>query len=196
MSEGAAAPEEQPAAPRLSGPRLVLRPLAPTDAPAAHALLADPEVMAHWSTPPHADLAQTEALVERLLGFVASGRALEWVVATHEDPTLVGRVTLFGIDREQGRAELGGQLGRALWGRGLAAEAQRLVLAHAFDDEDGLGLRRVEAFTDPENAGATKALERLGFVREGTLRERWIVGGVVSDDAAYGLLARDFRAEG
>ena len=39
-----------------------------------------------------------------------------------------------------------------------------------------------------------RALERLGFAREGHLRERWIVGGEVCDSWIYGLLARDWRA--
>jgi hypothetical protein len=43
------------------------------------------------------------------------------------------------------------------------------------------------------NASA-RVLERQGFVMEGLLRERWIVGGKKSDSALYGLLARDFEA--
>ena len=41
-----------------------------------------------------------------------------------------------------------------------------------------------------ERSGAV--LERLGFVREGYLRERWIVEGEVSDSALYGLLKKDW----
>ena len=39
--------------------------------------------------------------------------------------------------------------------------------------------------------GAPAPATATAHSREGTLRERWLVGGVVSDDAAYGLLARD-----
>ena len=35
-------------------------------------------------------------------------------------------------------------------------------------------------------------LERLGFMREGVLRERWIVAGEVSDSALYGLLRAEW----
>ena len=36
-------------------------------------------------------------------------------------------------------------------------------------------------------------LEKLGFVREGTLREDCIVNGEVSDDSVYGLLRREWE---
>ena len=53
------------------------------------------------------------------------------------------------------------------WGRGYAMEAASAVLAHA---RDALGLRRVLAITDPENAASIRVLERIGMRREGTVR--------------------------
>jgi RimJ/RimL family protein N-acetyltransferase len=46
---------------------------------------------------------------------------------------------------------------------------------------------------DPRNEPSLRILERLGFVREGLLRERWIVGGEPSSAAMYGLLRRDWN---
>jgi len=51
-----------------------------------------------------------------------------------------------------------------------------------------------EAHIDPRNEASARSLERLGFVREGLLRQRWIVDGVVSDSALYGLLTQDWAA--
>jgi RimJ/RimL family protein N-acetyltransferase len=55
-----------------------------------------------------------------------------------------------------------------------------------------LDLNRLEADTDPRNERSMRLLERLGFAKEGHFRERWIVGGEVSDAAMYGLLRRDW----
>ena len=66
-----------------------------------------------------------------------------------------------------------------------------MVLDHAFDT---LGLRRIEADIDPRNTSSCKLVERMGFVREGLLRDRWCVAGEVSDSALYGLLALEWRA--
>jgi RimJ/RimL family protein N-acetyltransferase len=55
-------------------------------------------------------------------------------------------------------------------------------------------LNRIEADIDPLNRASARVLERQGFVMEGLLRERWIVGDLKSDSALYGLLARDYEA--
>jgi RimJ/RimL family protein N-acetyltransferase len=68
------------------------------------------------------------------------------------------------------------------------SEAAHAVIDHGFNT---VGLRRLEADIDPRNLGSAKLLERLGFVREGLLRERWVVGDEISDSALYGLLKRD-----
>ena len=69
-------------------------------------------------------------------------------------------------------------------------EALVALLDHAFNE---LRLHRLEADIDPRNESSAKSLERLGFVREGHLRERWIVGDEVSDSALYGLLASQWH---
>jgi RimJ/RimL family protein N-acetyltransferase len=69
-------------------------------------------------------------------------------------------------------------------------EAASALVEHAFGT---LELRRIEADIDPRNVASARLLERLGFVREGLLRERWMVGDEVSDSALYGLLDRDRR---
>ena len=59
-------------------------------------------------------------------------------------------------------------LAPAFWGRGLATEAARAVLAHGFGT---VGLARVIAATDVPNTASTRVMERLGmrFTHRGTL---------------------------
>ena len=72
----------------------------------------------------------------------------------------------------------------------LTLQAIGALIGYAFGE---LGLHRLEADIDPRNLASARSLEKLGFTREGHLRERWIVGGEVSDSALYGLLAREFK---
>jgi RimJ/RimL family protein N-acetyltransferase len=45
---------------------------------------------------------------------------------------------------------------------------------------------------DPRNDGSVRTLERLGFQREGYMRERWQVNGEIQDAFLYGLLKPDW----
>ncbi|MGF6919962.1 RimJ/RimL family protein N-acetyltransferase [Paraburkholderia sp. 40] len=86
------------------------------------------------------------------------------------------------------RAEIGFSLKRKHWGNGFMREAASAIIEHGFGT---LNLHRIEADIDPRNSASARLLERLGFIREGLLRDRWIVGDEVSDSALYGLLERD-----
>ncbi|MGH8074598.1 MAG: GNAT family N-acetyltransferase [Lysobacter sp.] len=174
--------------PALEGPRIRLRGFREDDLQDFYEVHSDPVVNRYWSFPAWTEVSQARDYFASAIGGRDAGRMLCWVISERYSDRLVGSTTLFAIDREQGRAEIGYALRASHWGRGYAQEALRLALGHAFDT---LGLRRIEADIDPRNAGSCKLVERMGFVREGLLRDRWCVAGEISDSAIYGLLASD-----
>lgn len=174
----------------LTTPRLRLRALRPSDAAAVFRVFSDPEVMRYWSTPPWDDEARSHAFIEQDLRTMAAGEHLRLALTRREDGVLLGTVSLFARSPACRRAEIGFALARPAWGRGYATEAATAVLDHGFRAWD---LNRVEADIDPRNAAAARVLRRLGFVREGLLRERWIVGGEACDSEIFGLLRADWR---
>ncbi len=107
------------------------------------------------------------------------------------DGKLIGECSLFNLVPQCRRAEVGYTLAQQAWGNGYISEALVALLEFGFARLD---LNRVEADVDPRNVASAKTLEKLGFQKEGLLRERWIVGEEVSDSALYGLLAVDWRA--
>ena len=173
--------------PLLRGERVQLRPYRDDDADALYAIYSDPQVMRYWSYPPWTERAQADDYLQRDRESVGAAM-IAWAIARPDDDRLIGTATLLGIDRAQGRAEIGYALAAAQWRHGYAQEALRLALMHAFDS---LQLRRIEADTDPRNAASFRLLERIGFIREGLLRERWLVAGELQDTALYGLLRGD-----
>jgi [ribosomal protein S5]-alanine N-acetyltransferase len=178
----------------LHTPRLVLRPLVDVDAAALFEAFGDPRAMRYWATPPWQHIDRAHEFVRRSNAQLASGEALRLALAERDGPTAgrcLGQCTLFSFSEGNRRAEIGYLLRRDAWGRGLMHEALTALLDHAFG---ALQLHRVEADIDPRNAASQRSLERLGFQREGLLRERWIVDGEVSDTALYGLLAREWHA--
>ena len=177
--------------PELRSERLCLREVHDDDAPALFAIHSDPQVMRYWSYPAWTQAAQAEQKVADIQRQRRELDILVWTIADAGTDRLIGTSAVFAIDLAQGRAEIGYSLHRDWHGRGLASETLRLILRYLFDE---LGLRRIEADADPRNAASCRLLEKLGFVREGLLRERWHVNGEICDTALYGLLGRDFIA--
>lgn len=173
--------------------RLRLRPLRETDAEALFGIFSDPEVMRYWSTLPWTSLQQARDLIARDQAAHRSGDYVRLGLERRDDGVLIGNCTLFGLNRGSRRAEMGYGQARAAWGHGFMREALTALLHYGFGP---LGLNRVEADIDPRNGASARALESLGFQREGFLRERWIVGDEVSDSALYGLLRSDWVARG
>jgi ribosomal-protein-alanine N-acetyltransferase len=175
----------------LEAPRVTLRWIGMGDADALFALYGDPQVARYLSRP--AMIAREEATqaIERTLAGYADGSMVNFAVVPRGDDRLVGTCLLFRFHDASRRAEIGYSLARPHWGRGLMHEALTTLIDYAFGP---LELNRLEADIDPRNAASAKSLERLGFAKEGVLRERWIVAGEVSDTGYYGLLARDWAS--
>ncbi|MFO1338887.1 MAG: GNAT family N-acetyltransferase [Burkholderiaceae bacterium] len=182
---------------RIETSRLLLRPLADGDADDLWAIFSDPAVMRYWSTPPWAERAQAQRLIDADREALAGRRDLRLGLALRDGGRVVGTLSLYKIDAPCRRADIGYALGAAHQGRGLMNEALAAVIDLAFDHAPGsafddLRLNRIEADIDPRNGPSCRALERLGFRLEGRLRERWWVAGEVSDSAMYGLLHADW----
>jgi RimJ/RimL family protein N-acetyltransferase len=176
---------------RLITERLILRPFKPTDAGDLFAMFADPEVMRYWSSLPWTSIDQSHEMIAKDREAMPKGGHLRLGIELAGTGDLIGSCSVFGFDEQNKRAMLGYGMAKAHWGNGYMHEALCAVLDFAFGT---LNLHRLEADIDPRNLGSAKSLERLGFVKEGHLRERWIVGDEVSDSSIYGLLGREWKA--
>jgi [ribosomal protein S5]-alanine N-acetyltransferase len=176
------------AVPQLTTARLVLRPLSGSDVPALFTIHSDPTTMRYWSGTVWKDEERGRAMVARDHDENLNDH-LRLGIALIETGQLIGTCTLFEINDQCGRAELGYVLGSFAWGQGYMRVALRAFLSHAFA---GMHLRRIEADTDPRNEPSLRLLASLGFVKEGHFRERWVVDGAVSDSAMFGLLRSEW----
>ena len=73
---------------------------------------------------------------------------------------------------------------------GLMQDAMPMFLAYCFGELD---THRIEAEIAPDNRASVRLAERLGFQREGLLRDRQFVNGEPRDMAMYALLRTDWR---
>jgi [ribosomal protein S5]-alanine N-acetyltransferase len=172
--------------------RLILRPLRQVDANELFAIFSDARVSRYLSHPPWTHIDSAHELIARTIESVNAGKYAYFGIEQMQDGRLIGECSLFNLMPQCRRAEVGYTLAHEAWGKGYIGEALVTLLEFGFTQ---LELNRVEADVDPRNVASARALERLGFEREGLLRERWIVDGEVSDSALYGLLARDWKVK-
>ncbi len=175
---------------RATGPRLTLRFAEAADAAALFAHARDPEVTRFFSWGPYERVEEAEAYVARLPAERAAGRHLDFVI-DHRDHGAIGVIGLGEWSLRDRRAVVGTWLGRAHWGTGANDEAKALLTRLAFGP---LGLERVGAYAAPANPRSQRALEKLGFVAEGTLREFHRHGDRVHDVRVFSLLRREYVA--
>ncbi|HEY6119055.1 MAG TPA: GNAT family N-acetyltransferase [Pyrinomonadaceae bacterium] len=175
--------------PTIDAGRVLLRRLNKNDIESLFRIFSDPRVMRYWSTPPLANTQAAMDLLNDIHDLFEKRIMLKWGIALRENNLLIGTATLFNLNFDNGRAEIGYGLGSQFWGHGYMNEALRALINFAFDT---LKLRRLEADVDPRNTGSIRTVERLGFKQEGLMRERWHVNGELQDSLFYGLLRHEW----
>jgi RimJ/RimL family protein N-acetyltransferase len=179
--------------PTLPGDRVTLRAIDDPDAAGLLAIFGDAEVVRYWSRPPLSNLAAAAALVDEIQEGFFRRHSFHWGVEDAASGELVGVCMLGSLNLRHRRAEVGFVMRRDRWGQGLASASLGVLFAFCFGT---LGLHRLEADVDPDNARSLRLLERLGFQREGRLRERWNTYGTPRDGIFLGLLRREWPGPG
>ncbi|MBE4401911.1 GNAT family N-acetyltransferase [Vibrio parahaemolyticus] len=175
---------------KIETERLILRALVAEDAGDLFSIFSDNEVMKYWNTEPWVSVDEAKTFITNSARAMDSNTEVILGIYLKSTGQLLGKIMLFSFAKESRRAEIGFGVSRDFWGKGIVLEAGSALIEHAFHT---LKLRRIEAEIDPDNIASGKTLERLGFVKEGFLRQRWEVNGVVSDSAIYGLLAKPLK---
>jgi ribosomal-protein-alanine N-acetyltransferase len=170
------------------GPGMTLRPPQESDAPALLALAGDPEVTQWFSWGPYTSIDQPLDYIERARGWREAGTQVDMLIVDHEQGP-VGITGLSEIVQRDRRAVVGTWIGREHWGSGANALSKALILHLGFE---GMGLERIAAPTDVRNGRSQRALEKLGFVREGVLRSYHRHGDEFKDVAMYALLRSEW----
>lgn len=188
--EVATSPERDVKPLELKTRRLLLRPLRADDAPGMYAIYSDPQTMRYWSAQEIGNLEAAARMVSDDLRLQLDGTAAFWAVVLPQTGRVIGKFTLFAINPENRRAEIGYVLHRQFWGKGYGTEVLGAMIEAAFD---AYQLHRLEADIDPDNAASLALLKKFGFREEGQFRERWRMGEEWRDSIMMALLAPAWR---
>lgn len=172
----------------LTGKSVTLRALDRVDAPTILPWVNDQEVIQHLLLHRPTTLAMEEAFIESIsrsendvvFGICASGTG-----------TLVGVVGLHRFDHKNRHAMFGIFIGsRASRGKGLGTEATAMVVRYAFDT---LNLNRVWLHVYEDNKAGIRAYEKVGFRKEGVLRQDSFRRGRYWNTIVMGIVRADLR---
>jgi ribosomal-protein-alanine N-acetyltransferase len=169
--------------------RLTLRKMELEDADVLCQYWSDPEVTKYMNIAPFTDVSQARDMIQMINDLSLEGQANRFSIIAKETGEVIGTCGFNMIDQENGRAEIGYDLGRNHWGKGFASEAVKKLIDYGFTS---LNLNRIEAKVEPENTPSIKLLNSLSFQKEGLLREYEKAKGRLIDVYMFSLLKREY----
>ena len=153
----------------LTGTHVRLEPLAPKHADDLFAASRHPEIWELLVAAPIQTLDEMRAWIEKAEQQTAAGTNIWFATIRRADNRAVGVTSYLNISRVDSGLEIGGTwLTPEVWRTAINTECKYLLLRHAFES---LGCIRVQIKTDERNVRSQRAIERLGAVKEGTLRK-------------------------
>lgn len=178
--------------PNLETQRLTLRRLQPSDAAALLDIFGDDRVARFLDGPTLSDTSETLEIVEWADNIFTHQRGLRWGLTLHDSKRVIGTCGFHNWSVVDARAEIGFDLAPAYWRQGIMSEAVQAVLAYGFEN---MQLNRVQAHALPGNAASLGLLTRLGFQREGLLRQYRFYRGRYNDEVLLSLLQDEYQKQ-
>ncbi|GAB3580628.1 hypothetical protein GCM10027579_07560 [Calidifontibacter terrae] len=169
---------------------MVLRSRIEADVPVLHA-----ELYEDVATRSRADLRPWRPLPVTVSPFAVdagSDHASLFSVVERSSGDLAGEAVLWGIDRHNRSAHVGLALRPHFRGRRLGVDALNVLTGYGLHV---LGMHRLQLETHSENAAMLAAATRLGYQREGRLRDAAWANGAFADQILMSILATDGRRE-
>jgi RimJ/RimL family protein N-acetyltransferase len=176
----------------LAGTHVRLEPLRREHAVELLPVAQDEAIWRWYLIPQPKDLAAMERLIANAMELQVLGEQVAFITRRTSDGAAVGSTRFLHIDRANRTAEIGWTwLGRDARRTASNTEAKLLQLAHLFD----IGANRVWLQTDKLNEPSWRAIERIGAVKEGELREdRVSFDGRLRTSVVYGITRGEWPA--
>ncbi len=179
----------------LTLPRFRVR-LEPIGVQHAESLFTALDYEAVWRWRPDrrpTDAADVWGRIEAMLKEQAAGVRQSYVIVIAESSEIAGTTGYLNVSAPNRQLEIGATAIGVPWQRSFVnTECKLILLGHAFE---ALNCVRVEFRVDTRNERSMRAVERLGAVREGTLRKSRICwDGFIRDTACFSVIAEEWAA--
>lgn len=169
----------------LETPRLLLRKLNPEVYNYIYANYSDEECMTHLGLKNHQELAEEKEKFRK--GLSAYDRTfLIFQLIEKASNKVIGMCGFVRHYPKHFRAELGYALSsESAKRKGYMSEVAPLIVQYGFEKME---LIRIEALVGTQNIPSLKIIERLGFEKEGLMKQHYYRDGVMEDSIIFSLL--------
>jgi [ribosomal protein S5]-alanine N-acetyltransferase len=176
--------------PIIETERLILREATKADADDMLTYLSDPIVVKHMGLEPFQSVEDVFDEIGWYQSIVVEGTGMRWGITLKDAGRVIGSCGFLNRVLKHHRAEVGFELSKDFWGKGIAREALEAVVKYGFQHMD---LERIEALIEPANLPSQKLVEKTAFQREGLLRHYEYTCGKFDDLYMYSLLKDDLK---
>ena len=114
---------------------------------------------------------------------------IRWGIAIKGKDKIIGTIGFNNFTTGH-RANIGYDLQKDYWNNGYITESLTAIIKYGFEE---LEINRIEAECMPGNIFSERALNRLGFLKEGLLRDWMLWNGKHYDMIMYSLIKKDFK---
>jgi ribosomal-protein-serine acetyltransferase len=175
-------------------PRFELRPFRRRDLESLYgAVAASLPELNRWLPWAHLGYGRRDTLIflRDSISSWQDGRAFDFAIRARDDPDRhLGNLSVWFTSRQSRVGEIGYWVRSDEAGKGIATEAAARVLEVAFDELD---MHRVTVRIAVGNHSSERVADKLGFLREGLLRQELQVRGEWLDHSVWGLLEPEYR---
>jgi [ribosomal protein S5]-alanine N-acetyltransferase len=153
--------------------RFVLRQFDENDLDNVFQGLSDPAVIKYYGV--HFDSREeTKKQIAWFAELEKEGTGIWWAICSEDHSIFYGAAGLYYLNKVHRKAELGCWIIPEFWGKGIMQEVVPVVIDHGYRMMD---IHRIEGFVESENLNCKKAMVKMDFVHEGTMRECEIKNG-------------------
>lgn len=118
-------------------------------------------------------------------------KAFDFSIRLRNDPdTHLGNISVWHVSRLARTGEIGYWIRTDRTTNGIATEATQALMRVGFDV---LNMHKIVLRIAVGNRASERVAEKLGFVREGVLREELLIRGIWTDHTLYSILEHEFR---
>lgn len=176
--------------PLIETRRLILRKVTIEDAGDMFTYLSDTDVVKPMGLYPCQSENEVWDEIKWYESIFKEGTGIRWGITLKESGKVIGSCGFLNMVTKHHRAEIGYELNKDHWGKGIASEALEAVVKYGYRH---FHLERIEALIEPANSPSYKLVEKQGFRREGLLRHYEYTCGKFDDLYMYSLIKEDLN---